>query len=153
VGPLGLVRLACAAGRSRRQAAGACEPRAALKAHASLAYDSGRLISALRGRRGGGRTNVVLIATSSSALCLFRAVRLRACATAERGKAAASALDTRPAMESRAHISEFTLFGRCVGYGVRLDNFLLVAFSYKDKQHTRTQQHTHRAHMKEASPL
>jgi len=111
-GPLGLVSLACAASRSGRPAAGACEPRAALKVHASPIPGSARLVFALGGRRGGGRTDVVLMAASSSALCFFRAVRLRACATAARGNAAASALGTRPAMGSRAHINEFTPMGR-----------------------------------------
>jgi len=43
------------------QAAGACEPRAALKAHASPVPGSVRLGFALRGRRGGGRTDVALV--------------------------------------------------------------------------------------------
>jgi len=111
-GPLGLVRLVCAASRSGRPAAGACEPRVALKVHASPVPGSGRLVFALRGRRGGGRTDVVPMAASSSALCFFCAVRLRAWATAARGNVAASALGTRPAMGSRAHINEVTPMGR-----------------------------------------
>lgn len=52
-GPLGMARLACAAGKPGRRASGACERRAALKAHTSPASDLKRLVSALRGRRGG----------------------------------------------------------------------------------------------------